>query len=235
MWVSRVAKWRAHRDQTSEYRRFRREWVGNQVRQTARKIDLPVVAILAVLGPAVYWAWSWSQRVNVDWVGLGLAAVLPPIIFMLTAWLWFRIQAPSVLFNRFKPDYDLRHSSPFAVAAVSEPDGVTFELFPATRGDDATELHVEDVMCTVTLKDHDSTLRSGVLPPRFGAGTHSPATVRYPADFERADWPLPPGKYQMTWNTHGVMGTHALGCPFIIRSPGRGAIYALWRQILRRA
>jgi hypothetical protein len=86
-----------------------REWTRSQFTARLRKANLPLSAGLAVAGPLVYWWWEAIHDMDVDDVGLILAAVIPVLLYMFGTWLSYWVRAPFHVFWRYKEYFEERN------------------------------------------------------------------------------------------------------------------------------
>jgi len=184
--------------------------MGAQRRAFLSRNNVPTAAVVAVLSPVVYWWWEDSHEVDVNPIGLLLAAVLPIVVLLALGWAWYRVQAPAQVYAPMRKHYDAAHPPPpYAVSAQVEPDGISLTLLPSQHHSSPV-LPIASASCYLHLAHHRPVSRETFGPHELSSA--NPLRVVYPDDFEHADWPLEPGQHQFGWEVREPSGrTYTIG------------------------
>jgi hypothetical protein len=195
-------RWVLWRESGADYRKERRQWVGAELQRLRLRWSLVPAAILAVAGPIVVWVYGRISGIDTDVVSLALAAVVPFVVVVAGAWGWYRMKAPNALFKKYKDFYVQRTPPPpFAATGQIGSSGITFELLPASYSLPPPDVAVavnDGLTAHVVLDHHIASLKQALSPGALSR--RSTVTVRYPDDFDHAEWPVRPGKYEMVWS-----------------------------------
>lgn len=180
------------------YRRERREWRKGRLLHHASTRNLFLGAGLSIGGLLVYWAYGELRNVLVDPLGLLLAAVLPPLVYLGLVGLRLRIQSRSYVFHQYKTFYDSQRPRPAWVLSpevAKDESKVTIRILLAdwyTAGPEITA-----VKCFIAVDGR----RPQSKETKRGTPTHSDAIpFEYPDEFDNPVWPLPQGEYEAVCN-----------------------------------
>jgi hypothetical protein len=195
--VARLRNWwkqrPERRDVRRRYRSARGDWVRERVTGHLRPKNIGLSLALGFGSVFVYGAWAKLQETPFDPASL-LAALVPPVTYVVGTWLYYRVKAPAQLFDAQRRQLEqLNPPTPWVVAVevAEEERRITVQLLLSDRFTGTTQINSATCFFEV------GNVRPRCDTPKSGAVSQTQALAwQYPDEFVPVVWPLPSGRYE---------------------------------------